>query len=317
MSQALFAQARFNNDDAARDFLESVRWPNGSVCPHCGGTERNSRLQGATHRPGLWFCGDCRGQFTVTVGTVFERSKVPLHKWMLANHLMCSSKKGVSAHQIHRTIGVTYKTAWFMCHRLREAMSGTTGVLGGGGGIVEADETYWGNCKQSKAYKAAKPRGGFGHKEKIFALVERGGNVRSFHIASVNATDLRNILKANVSETAHLMTDESRNYMALGKEFASHQIVNHGRGEFSRGNVTTNTIEGYFSILKRGLIGTFHHVAPKHLNRYVGEFSFRYNTRTSQGFTDSDRAISALKGISGKRLTYLPVKAAQSAGALV
>jgi len=316
MSQALFAEARFNDDDASRDFLESVRWPDGSICPHCGGVERNSRLQGATHRPGLWFCGDCRGQFTVTVGTAFEHSKVPLHKWMLANHLLCSSKKGITAHQIHRTLGVTYKTAWFMCHRLREAMAGNeSGPLGSGGGTVEADETYWGTSKRSKAGKerAALGARGYEHKEKIVALVERGGKVRGFHVATVTGKSLKPILLANVSQDAHLMTDESGAYYHLEKLFASHKKVVHSRGEYSRGNAHTNTIEGFFSILKRGLVGTFHHVAPKHLNRYVGEFSFRYNTRTTLGYSDNDRAISALKGISGKRLTYLPVKAAQSA----
>lgn len=312
MSKALFAQPRFTNDDAARDHLEAIRWPNGSVCPHCGGTERNARLQGASHRPGLWFCGDCRSQFTVTVGTVFERSKVPLHKWLLANHLICSAKKGISAHQIHRTIGVTYKTAWFMVHRIREAMTEpNAGPLGGGGKIVEADETYWGRSEDAPA----KPTDAEGKRRyrgtrvmkdlrPIVALVERNGKVRGFHMNAVTADNLGEALREHVHKKTHLMTDESRMYTKVGREFAKHSTVNHGRKEYARGNVTTNTVEGFFAILKRGLIGTYHHVGDKHLQRYVEEFTFRYNNRSSLGIEDAERADNALKGISGKRLTY-------------
>jgi len=317
MTNALFTEARFNNDDAAREHLEEILWPHGAVCPHCGGTERNARSQAASHRAGLWHCGDCRSQFTVTVGTLFERSKVPLHKWLLANHLLCSSKKGMSTHQLHRTLGVTYKTAWFMTHRLREAMAGNdTGTLGGNGKIVEADETYWGNSPRSKAVKSSKRVQSANDKQKIVALVERNGSVRAFHVASVNGQTLKAVLHGNIAKDTNLMTDDARIYRRIGRHFASHASVNHSAGEYARGNVTTNTVEGFFSILKRGLVGTFHHVAPKHLNRYVGEFSFRYNTRTALGYTDVERAAIALKGISGKRLTYLPVKGTQSAQAL-
>lgn len=308
MTNALFTQPQFNNDEAARDFLEAIIWPNGTVCPHCGGTERNTRSQAASHRPGVWNCGDCRSQFTVTVGTVFERSKVPLHKWVLANHLMCSSKKGMSALQLQRTIGVTYKTAWFMFHRLREAMAGQdTGPMGEGGGTVEIDETYWGNSIRSKAGKEQIKK--LGHvngqaKQKIIALVERNGAVRGFHVASVNGKTLKTIMTNNICPSANIMTDDYRPYRSVGRQFASHQAVNHSSGEYVRGNAHTNTIEGFFSILKRGLVGTFHHVAPKHLNRYVGEFAFRYIHRTSQGFTDVERAAIAIKGAAGKRLTY-------------
>lgn len=303
--KAVHTEARFNDENAARDYLESIRWPDGPVCPHCGGTERNSRLNGESHRAGLIFCGDCRTQFTVTVGTVFERSKIALHKWIYAAHLMCASKKGVSSKQLERMLGVTYKTAWFMSHRIREAMTSEGGLLGGGGGIVEADETYWGNCKQSKKYKNAGPRGGFGHKEKIVALVERGGKVRSTHIPSVNAKSLKAVLESQVAKDTHLMTDESRNYMQAGRMFMSHSIVNHGKGEYSlKGGITTNSVEGYFSILKRGLIGTFHHVGAQHLSRYIREFDFRYNNRSSLGIEDTERAAILLKGISGKRLMY-------------
>ena len=235
MTKALFTQPQFNNDEAARDFLEGIIWPNGTVCPHCSGTERNTRSQAASHRPGVWNCGDCRSQFTVTVGTVFERSKVPLHKWVLANHLMCSSKKGMSALQLQRTIGVTYKTAWFMFHRLREAMSGNdTGMMGGNGGIVEADETYWGNSNRSKAGKESIKRTGRMNgqdQQKIIALVERNGKVRGFHVASVDGATLKAVLRDNVAKDAHLMTDENHMYKAVGREFASHQTVNHSAKE--------------------------------------------------------------------------------------
>jgi transposase-like protein len=299
MAKALFTEPRFTNDDAARAHLEALRWPNGAVCPHCGGTERNVRLQGEAHRAGLWFCGDCRTQFTVTVGTVFERSKIPLHKWVLATHLICSSKKGISAHQLHRTLGVTYKTAWFMAHRIREAMTDTpTDQLGDRDTPVEADETYWGNIKGRRVKRGAQ------HKMKIVSLVERGGRSRSFVVPAVNGTTLKPILHAHIAKTAALNTDEHGAYLHLGQHFARHDVVNHAQGEYARGNATTNTVEGYFSILKRGLIGTFHHVGEQHLQRYVNEFDFRYNFRAALGVNDVERADYALKGIAGKRLTY-------------
>ena len=300
MSTSIFAEARFHDDDAAREHLESIRWPNGPICPHCGGCARNSKLNGESHRAGLYFCGDCREQFTVTVGTVFERSKVALHKWALATHLMCSSKKGVSAHQIHRTLGVTYKTAWFMCHRIREAMTGNNDApLGSNGEAVEVDETYWGNT--GKQRKGAR---GCSHKMKVVSLVECDGKKRSVHVANVTAKTVGAVLKAKVSKNARLMTDESKVYKPLGKEFASHESVNHSAKEYARDDVTTNTVESSFAILKRGLYGTFHHVSEAHLQRYADEFDFRWNTRTKLGFTDTARAEAALRGIGGKRLTY-------------
>ncbi len=302
MSQALFSLPRFTDDNAARAHLEALRWPNGAVCPHCGGTERNVRLEGKSHRPGLWFCGDCRTQFTVTVGTVFERSKIPLHKWVLATHLMCSSKKGISAHQLHRTLGVTYKTAWFMAHRIREAMDDKpVGQLGGSGAPVEVDETYWGN-KKRPGYFGKKGKGPH-HQMKIVSLVERGGKARSFQFGTVYGGVLRDLIHRNVIPGAPIHTDESRLYGSLRLKY-DHQTVNHSRGEYSRGNVTTNTVEGFFSILKRGLVGTFHHVGEQHIGRYVKEFDFRYNTRTALGVNDAERADLALKRIGGKRLTY-------------
>jgi transposase-like protein len=296
----MFTEPKFTNDNAAREHLEALRWPTGPVCPHCGGIERNSLLQGKSHRPGLYFCGDCRTQFTVTVGTVFERSKIPLHKWLLANHLLCSSKKGISSHQLHRTLEITYKSAWFMAHRLREAMNtGEGGPLGGNGGPVEVDETYWGNVG-----KQAPGARGYAHKMKVVSLVERNGKKRSFHVANVSAKTVTPILRAQVAKKARLMTDETSVYNQAGKEFASHEKVNHSAGEYARGDVTTNTVESSFAILKRGLYGTFHHVSEQHLQRYVTEFDFKWNHREKLGFNDADRADASLKGISGKRLTY-------------
>lgn len=295
-------QPHFQDPGKAREHLEAIRWPRGPVCPHCGSMERNSKMEGKSHRTGLYFCGDCRSQFTVTVGTVFERSKLPLHKWVLATHLMCASKKGISAHQLHRMLGITYKSAWFMAHRIRLAMTGSgTRLLGDDGSPVEADETYWGNKHQY----GKSPRG-FGHKMKVLSLVERDGEVRSFHVPSVNSKTLKPILTAQIDKAAKLMTDDANVYKGIGKAFASHGVVNHSIGEYSRGETHTNTVEGYFSLLKRGLVGTFHHVGEQHLQRYVKEFDFRYNHRH---VSDADRANAALKGISGKRLTYRRIDA--------
>lgn len=300
MAEAIHTEARFNDEDAAREHLEALRWPHGSVCPHCGGADRQSKLEGQSHRPGLYFCGHCRQQYTVTVGTVFESSKVPLHKWVFANHLMCASKKGVSAKQLERMLGVTYKTAWFMAHRLREAMNVTpSGPLGGNGSPVEVDETFWGN----KGKQAPGARS-FHHQMKVVSLVDRSGEKRSFHVPNVSPNTLRPILNAQIAKKARLMTDESGIYKKIGKEFGSHETVNHSAKEYSRGDVTTNTVESSFALLKRGLTGTFHAVSEQHLQRYVNEFDFRWNTRQKLGFTDADRAAVTLKNISGKRLLY-------------
>lgn len=300
MANATHTEERFNDEEAARQYLEAIRWPNGPVCPHCGGTERNSRLNGESHRAGLLFCGDCRTQFTVTVGTVFERSKIALHKWLYATHLICASKKGMSSKQLERMLGVTYKTAWFMSHRIREAMTDTSGgLLGGNGGPVEVDETYWGNTG-----KQAEGARGWAHKMKVVSLVERDGKKRSFHVTNVNHETVRPILKAQIDQKARLMTDETSVYNKVGKEFASHEKVNHSAKEYARGDVTTNTVESSFAILKRGLYGTFHSVSEKHLQRYATEFDFRWNHRVKLGVGDEQRTAAALKGIDGKRLTY-------------
>ena len=300
MAAALFTEPRFNDDDAAREHLEALRWPHGSVCAHCGGADRQSKLDGKAHRVGLYFCGHCRSQYTVTVGTVFERSKVALHKWVLATHLICSSKKGISSHQLHRTLGVTYKTAWFMAHRIREAMNiEPEGQLGGAGQPVEVDETFWGNVgKKAPGARA------YHHKMKVVSLVERNGTKRSFKVPNVTPATLRPILNEQISAKARLITDEMGAYKVIGKDFASHEFVTHSAKEYTRGDVTTNTVESSFAILKRGLVGTFHHVGEQHLQRYVTEFDFRWNTRTKLGFNDVQRAEVALKNIGGKRLTY-------------
>ena len=294
---------QFQDTDKAREYLEALRWPDGPFCPHCGSMKKPMKLRGAKCRPGLYKCSEyqCRKQFTVTVGTVFERSRVPLNKWLLAVYLMASSKKGISAHQIHRTIGVTYKTAWFMCHRIREAMTESPkGLLGSGGGTVEADETYWGNTKT----RGQKKGRGYHHKMKIVSLVDRAGRKRSFQTQRVSAATLAPILREHISPDANLMTDEASAYTLVGREFASHGVVRHGTGQYADGNTHTNTIEASFSVLKRGLTGTFHHVGEQHLQRYCNEFDFRWNYRSANGFEDHERADVILRGIAEKRLTY-------------
>jgi len=294
----IFDQPIFRDDDAARAHLESLCWPEGTVCPHCGCVGNSTRLQGKKHRPGVWKCNDCRKQFTVTVGTVFEHSKVPLHAWLLAVHLLCSSKKGMSAHQLHRMLGVTYKTAWFMAHRIREAMSDDGAILppmGGSGGTVEVDETYWGNIP------GMPKRHAWHHKEKIISLVEPHGEARSFHVERVTVATLKPILTGNIAPETRIVTDNASYYDWTKHSFSEHQSVNHLLHEYARGDVTTNTVEGFFSTLKRGLIGPYHHVGRNHLPAYLSEFDFRYNTRT---LTDGERTAIALTGISGKRLTY-------------
>lgn len=301
---------QFKDADEARKYLESRVWPNGRVCPHCGTIGEHYTLKGESNRPGLYKCSECREPFTVTVGTVFERSKIGLHVWLQAVYLMNASKKGISAKQLERMLGVTYKTAWFMAHRIREAMkSDAGGLLGGPGKPVEADETYWGNVG-----KQAPGARGYAHKMKVVSLVERNGQKRSFHVANVDAATLRPILSAHVAKKTHLMTDEAKVYNPIGKDYRKHSTVNHSAGEYARGIVNTNTVESSFAILKRGLYGTFHNVSEAHLQRYADEFDFRWNYRETRekingkwaktGYSDVERADMALKGITGKRLTY-------------
>jgi transposase-like protein len=303
MATATLNQPQFQDADKAREYLESLRWPTGPVCPHCGSVRAPLKLEGSkNYRPGLLKCTDCYEQFTVTVGTVFERSKIGLHLWLQAVHLMRASKKGISAKQLERMLGVTYKTAWFMCHRIREAMrEEPTWQMGGNGtsGIVEADETYWGSTRALRDNER-----GYEHKMKLVSLVERHGEKRTFHVANVTAETARAVLNSQVHKDAHLMTDEALIYKKAGRAFKEHSTVNHTAKEYARGRVSTNTIESSFAILKRGLHGTFHSVSEKHLQRYADEFDFRWNYRSAMGYEDSARAAIALKGIAGKRLTY-------------
>lgn len=316
MSDSFLNKPHFQDADKAREYLAAVRWPNGPICPHCGVVGGHYQLQGQSTRPGVYKCSDCREQFTVTVGTVFERSKIALHVWLQAVYLLCSSKKGMSSKQLERTLGVTYKTAWFMTHRIREAMSDPNrGLLGGPGTPVEVDEPYWGNT--------GKQAPGCAHKMNVVSPVERDGNRRSYHVANVNIKTLRPILTKQIDAKAHLMTDEAGPYKSIGKLFAQHSAVNHGAGEYTRGDVTTNTVESSFAILKRGLYGTFHNVSEQHLQRYATEFDFGWNYRerrvevdgkwTKTGCNDSERTVMALKGISGKRLTYRRIGGEQAA----
>jgi transposase-like protein len=290
------------SEQAAFAYVESRLWPDGPVCPHCGSVNEATKLKGKTTRPGLWKCRACRKPFTVRMGTVFESSHVPLHIWLQAIYLMCSSKKGIATRQLHRTFGGSLKTAWFLGHRLREAMTvlkvDETDPLGGANLVVEADETFVGG-------KAANRKGKIPPKAPVLSLVERDGRVRSFHVPNVTAQTLKPIIVANVNKASYLMTDESPVYWSIGREFAGHGAVNHSAQEYVRGAFWhTNTTENYFSIFKRGIYGCYFHVSETHLHRYAAEFDFRYNNRIGLGIDDQTRADRALVGAKGKRLTY-------------
>ena len=289
--------AIFTDPDKARLHLEALLWPNGPTCPHCGESERVKRLAGKSTRPGLIQCNACLKNFTVTVGTVFERSKIALNKWLLASFLLSSSKKGMSSHQLHRMLGVTYKTAWFMAHRIREAMKDDGAPLGGPGLIVESDEAFVGGKKKNRLSGKVAPM------KKVVSLVERDGRARSFFVANINHNTIRGAIVTNVDRASTLMTDDARVYWPLGREFAGgHGTTLHSNREFARpGGVHSNTAENFFSILKRGVIGTYHHWSEAHMHRYLAEFDFRYSGKTA---SDGERTNNALKGIAGKRLTY-------------
>ena len=307
---ATFQNPIFQDETKARDALELVRWPDGPICAHCGNSNQNliAKVEGEkrSHRPGLYYCNECKGQFTVTVGTVFERSKVPLTKWWMAAHMFNSGKNGTSAHEIHRTLGVTYKTAWFMMHRLREAMTDLAPTpMGGEGKIIQADETYYGNTsKRAKHYKK-----GHSHKASIVALIEKpSGRARAFHLKRATRESVRDVLVRNASRKSELHTDESRLYDLVGKEFAAHKTVKHGWNQsgFYVGDEgqTTNAVENFFGNFKRSVKGTYRFVSEQHLQRYLAEFEFRHNHRSGLGFDDGERTALAMKGIEGKRLTY-------------
>ncbi|MEA3079661.1 MAG: hypothetical protein QOF05_1069 [Sphingomonadales bacterium] len=308
---SVLSRPEFHDEAKAFEHLERIIWADGRACPHCGGLDRITKVTANPAkriRLGLWRCGDCKKQFTVKVGTVFEHARLPLHKALQAVYLMTSSKKGVSAHQLHRTLEITYKSAWFLAHRVREAMrDGDLAPFGSGRGIVEVDETFIGNDRDIKP-KGSKIGRGFHHKFKVLALVDRAtGRTRCMVVDSLKAADLTPILEANIAREARIMTDEAGQYKFLNRSFAGHDFVRHGIGEYGRGEIHTNTVEGSFSIFKRGMKGVYQHCAKKHLHRYVGEFEFRYNNRVANGFSDCDRNREALKGIVGKRLTYRPL----------
>ena len=300
----------FNDETSAWKHFEAIRWPDGPVCPHCGSVNDADPIIGETARLGLYRCRakECRKQFTATVGTVFERSHIPMHKWLLATHLICCSKKGMSAHQLYRSLGFgSYRTAWFMAHRVREAMADlepnkSGGPLGGTGKVVEADETVVGGRSKNRAYSDPAP------KKMVATLVERGGRVRSKHVKAINSKTLRPFVMKNVSRKSTLNTDEASYYVKMGREFAAHHAVDHSRNEYAYEldgvTVTVNGPENYFSIFKRGVYGVYHSISEAHLHRYLAEFDFRYNNRSALGVEDEERAAKALKGVEGKRLTY-------------
>ena len=289
----------FHDDDKARKWLEARIWADGVMCPHCGSVDNSTKLEGAAHRPGVYQCNEkeCRKQFTVTVGTLFERSKIPLSKWLMATYLLCASKKGMSTRQISRMLGVSVKSTWFMMHRIREAMrDGDLTPFGQGGTTVEVDETFIGNKP------GAKVSYGYEHKYKVLSLVEREtGRARSIVVNDLKTKTVAPIVRANIAREANLMTDEARHYVKVGREYASHGVVRHMEGDYGRGYTHTNTIEGFFSIFKRGMRGVYQHCGEKHLHRYLAEFDFRYSERK---VSDFERASLALMGIQGQRLTY-------------
>jgi transposase-like protein len=300
----------FTDEHAARAHFEKMRWPDGPICPHCGTIDEATELHGESTRAGLYKCRACQKPFTATMGTLYEKSHIPLQKWLLATHLMTASKKGISAHQLWRMLGFgSYRTAWFMAHRIREGMRELfpedTSPLGGEGKTVEIDETFVGGLEKNKHRNKRKHAGtGGAGKEAVFSLVERKGRVRSHHVTEVSAKTLRPILQAHVDAATFIMTDEGGAVKKIGSEFERHGSVNHGIGEYVRGDIHINTAEGYFSVFKRGIYGTFHHISQQHLKRYLAEFDFRYNERSALGINDKMRAAKAIKGVVGKRLTY-------------
>jgi transposase-like protein len=289
----------FHDEAAAFKFVEDRVWPKGPVCPRCGAMERIGKLEGKSTRMGVYKCYECRKPFTVRVGTIFEDSHIELKLWLQAIFLIASSKKGISSNQLHRVLGVTLKSAWFLSHRIRLAMDVQVGKLGTDGGIVEADETYIGKKPGQR-----KRRGGFAHKNTVLALVERDGKVKSVHITGKNFFNVKKTFKNHLDVSANLMTDEHKKFRKIGQNYASHETVNHGAKEYARGIVNTNTIEGVFSIFKRGMTGVYQHCDAKHLHRYLAEFDFRYNNRVALEINDTQRASNILDGVTGKRLTY-------------
>jgi transposase-like protein len=315
MANAVLSALHFHNEEAAFAHVEAKLWPEGPTCPHCGNAdgERIGRLQGKTSRVGLRKCYACRETFTVRIGSIFEDSHLPLHLWLQVIHLMCASKKGISTRQVQRMLQCSMKTAWHLTHRIREAMKDAGfEPLGGEGKIIEADTTFIGGKEANKhrSKRDSKKIGGMG-KQIVHTLVERGGRVRSHHIPKVNGATLRPILDTHADKASALMTDTAGGYLSVGKTFARHEMVDHGAEEYVRGDAHSNTVANYFSILKRGIIGTYHQVSEAHLHRYLAEFDFRYSNREGVGINDVSRAERTLVGAKAKRLTY---KKPRSAG---
>jgi transposase-like protein len=307
MANPVLAAPQFQTEEAAFEYVESRLWPHGPTCPHCGNADpkRIRKMEGKTTRLGLHKCNECRKPFTVRMGTIFESSHLPLHLWLQVIHLMCASKKGIATRQIQRMLVCSMKTAWFLTHRIREAMATRElGPLGGAGGIVEIDETFIGRRE------GVEMRRGYAHKNVVLSLVERAGSVRSFHVDSTKKVDVLPVIKANVAKETHVMTDEANQYAQLGDDFADHDAVDHHRGEYAYADrktgvvVTTNSAESYYSVFKRGMTGVYQHCDEKHLHRYLAEFDFRHSNRAKLGVDDSARAAIALEGVKGKRLTY-------------
>jgi transposase-like protein len=308
----VLSDPRFRDEEAAYAWVEERLWPNGPVCPHCGVVDNAAKLGGKSTRIGVYKCRGCRKPFRVTVGTVMEASHIKLHIWLQALHLMTCSKKGISSNQLHRVLGIGLRAAWFLSHRIREAMrGGTLAPLGGNGGVVEADETYFGKLETPRKLsrgRIPKPtkggRTGPAQKRAIIALVERGGSVRSFHVENADKLTVNKIIAANVAREAVVYTDESRIYGDVAGMVAAHEKITHSLGEYVRGNVHTNNVEGSFGVFKRGMKGIYQHCDEKHLHRYLAEFDFRFNNRVALGIHDAERADRALLGVVGKRLTY-------------
>lgn len=300
---SILSRPEFHNEEAAYAYVEARIWANGPVCPHCGGVERISKMGGKSTRIGTYKCYQCRKPFTVKIGTIFEASHVPMNLWLQAIYLMCASKKGISSNQLHRTLGVTLKTAWFMSHRIREAMrDDTLGSFGAGGGVVEADETFIGKDPAKPKSKTAR---GWAHKMKVLSLVDREtGRAKSVVVDDLTKKTVVAILRENVAKEATVHTDEAYHYQGIAADFAGHDYVRHSADEYVRGDVHTNTIEGFFSIFKRGMKGVYQHCGKKHLHRYMAEFDFRYSNRSALGIEDSQRANNVLLSVTGKRLTY-------------
>jgi transposase-like protein len=309
MANPVLLEPQFHNEEAAYAYVEARLWPNGPVCPHCGATKEHAgKLGGKATRTGLYKCYACRQQFTVKIGTIFEASHLPLRMWLQAIHLLCASKKGISTRQLQRMLKCGMKTAWFLGHRIREAMrDGTLAPMGGGGGIVEIDETVFGMVEGAPK-STSKMGGRSGFRRVALTLVERGGSARSFHVGGTTIAELMPIIRANVAHDAQIMTDQASWYPEIASIFASHDTVNHAKDEYVRYEsgklISTNTVEGYYSVFKRGMVGVYQHCAEKHLHRYLAEFDFRYSNRIALGIDDEARADRAITGAKGKRLTY-------------